>query len=232
MTELAFVRPVDVISVADRVTDELRNAILSGRLRPGQEFSLRQIAAQLGVSFIPVREALRSLEAEGLLFTRRGRSATVAPLEAEELAGIFRLRRLLEPELAGRAATLHTSSDLDDLEQTLAELPEASSRHDWFHEVHQHVHMELLRPATTSWDQRTLKTLVQATTRYLHIGLEQAGESGEGYPEQTKVQLELIQAFRTRGAEDASAIMRRHLDSSERIARLSISNSRTPGSMF
>ncbi|HEY4005423.1 MAG TPA: GntR family transcriptional regulator [Pseudonocardia sp.] len=224
MTELAFVRPVDVVSVADRVTDELRNAILSGRLRPGQEFSLRQIAAQLGVSFIPVREALRSLEAEGLLFTRRGRSATVAPLDAEELAGIFRLRRLLEPELAGRAAMLHTSSDLDDLEQTLAELPEPSSKDDWFHEVHHHVHMELLRPATTSWDQRTLKTLVQATTRYLHIGLEQAGESVEGYPEHTKVQLEMIEAFRARSAEDASAVMRRHLDSSERIARFSIPN--------
>jgi DNA-binding GntR family transcriptional regulator len=75
MSESPFVRPVEAVSVADRVTSEIRHAILAGRLRPGQEFSLRHIAGQLGVSFIPVREALRSLEAEGLLITRRGRSA-------------------------------------------------------------------------------------------------------------------------------------------------------------
>jgi DNA-binding FadR family transcriptional regulator len=74
--------------VAEQVTVELRRSILSGALAPGQEFSLREIADMLQVSFIPVREALRSLEGEGLVVTRPGRSALVAPLDLDELRGI------------------------------------------------------------------------------------------------------------------------------------------------
>jgi DNA-binding GntR family transcriptional regulator len=68
------VRPIESRSVAEQVTVELRRSILSGALAPGQEFSLREIADLLQVSFIPVREALRSLEGEGLVVTRPGRS--------------------------------------------------------------------------------------------------------------------------------------------------------------
>jgi DNA-binding GntR family transcriptional regulator len=79
--------------MVDQVAKELRRSILSGDLRPGQTFSLRQIAGQLGVSFIPVREALRQLKAQGLVITRIGKSASVSPLAAEDLHGIYRLRR-------------------------------------------------------------------------------------------------------------------------------------------
>src|SRR6266496_2468178 len=79
-SQAPFVRPVDTASVADRVVHEIRRSILTGALQPGQQFSLREIAGQLGVSFIPVREALQQLEAQGLVVTRPGRSATVAPL--------------------------------------------------------------------------------------------------------------------------------------------------------
>src|SRR5208282_889332 len=74
-----FVRTLEPTSVVDQVSGEIRRSILSGALRPGQQFSLREIASQLGVSFIPVREALRQLEAQGLVVTRPGRSASVAP---------------------------------------------------------------------------------------------------------------------------------------------------------
>ena len=58
-----YVRPVEIASVVDRVVREIRRSILTGALQPGQQFSLREIAGQLGVSFIPVREALQQLEA-------------------------------------------------------------------------------------------------------------------------------------------------------------------------
>ncbi|NED79647.1 GntR family transcriptional regulator, partial [Streptomyces sp. SID11233] len=50
------------VSIVEQVTKEIRRSILAGDLRPGQEFSLREIAGRLGVSIIPVREALRQLE--------------------------------------------------------------------------------------------------------------------------------------------------------------------------
>ena len=99
---VSLVRPIETLTAAEQVTKEIRRAILSGALRPEQEFSLRAIAAQLNVSFIPVREALRALEFEGLVISRPGRSAMVAPLSAEDLHSIYRLRRQIEPEIAAR----------------------------------------------------------------------------------------------------------------------------------
>ena len=93
----AAVRPIQSRSVVEQVMTELRRSILSGALEPGREFSLRELAEMLHVSIIPVREALRGLESEGLVVTRPGRSALVAPLDLDELQGIYRLRRLLEP---------------------------------------------------------------------------------------------------------------------------------------
>src|SRR5262245_50436289 len=73
------VRPIEPRSVVEQVMTELRRSILSGALAPGRELSLRELAEMLQVSIIPVREALRSLESEGLVVTRPGRSARVAP---------------------------------------------------------------------------------------------------------------------------------------------------------
>src|SRR5215207_7197471 len=110
------VRPVARgASVADMVTDEIRRSILSGDLRPGEEFSLRKLAERLDVSFIPVREALRRLEGQGLVVVGKGRSSYVAPLGHDDLHGIYRLRRQLAPEIAGRACKLITPTELDQL---------------------------------------------------------------------------------------------------------------------
>src|SRR5215212_11546594 len=99
--KLRGVRPVERgASVADMVTNEIRRSILSGDLRPGEEFSLRKLADSLQVSFIPVREALRRLEGQGLVVNGQGKSSRVAPLSHDDLHGIYRLRRQLEPEIA------------------------------------------------------------------------------------------------------------------------------------
>ena len=96
---------------------ELRRSILSGALEPGREFSLRELAEMLQVSIIPVREALRSLENQGLVQMRPGRSAVVAPLDLDELQSIYRLRRRLEPEIAQRSCRLLSAAELDRLEE-------------------------------------------------------------------------------------------------------------------
>src|SRR4051794_26675144 len=82
------VRPIEARSVSEQVTVELRRSILSGVLAPGESLSLRKLATVLNVSFIPVRDALKVLEAEGLVVNPAGRSATVAPLDLEEFAAI------------------------------------------------------------------------------------------------------------------------------------------------
>ena len=120
-TATAVVRPIESRSVADQVMTELRRSILSGALEPGREFSLRELAEMLQVSIIPVREALRSLENQGLVQMHPGRSAVVAPLDLDELQSIYRLRRRLEPEIAQRSCRLLPEAELDRLEAEAAD---------------------------------------------------------------------------------------------------------------
>jgi DNA-binding GntR family transcriptional regulator len=170
MVSVEAVAPVEAPSMVDRVTEEIRRSIVAGELAPGQEFSLRQIATQLGVSFIPVREALRSLEAEGLLETRRGRSAIVSPLDAGELRAICQLCRQIEPELRERAARLITLVELDRLDGTVAALADPSTSRENCYQLGHELHVDLVAPAATTWDLRILERLWRAMERYVRIG--------------------------------------------------------------
>src|SRR6478735_9138438 len=94
-------------SAVDLVTAEIRRAVLTGALAAGQQFSIRDLAAQLGVSHIPIREALRRLESQGLVILRQARSAEVASLTTADLEAIYRLRYLIEPPLAAASVGRH-----------------------------------------------------------------------------------------------------------------------------
>ena len=142
----APVRPIASRSVTELVTAELRRSILSGALAPGQSFSLREIAGMLNVSFIPVREALRNLEAEGLVVIQPGRSATVAPLALADLQAIYRLRRLLEPDLARRSCLLISDAELDRLAGQAVEFGDEDRSMDAIYDGHHEFHLALLRP--------------------------------------------------------------------------------------
>jgi DNA-binding GntR family transcriptional regulator len=90
--------------------DWLRRAIVSGELKPGERIPQEEIAERIGVSLIPVREALRVLEGEGQVTYRPRRGYAVTVLRIEDLAEIYELRRLLETQAVRRAL-----ADLDDV---------------------------------------------------------------------------------------------------------------------
>lgn len=113
------------------VLETLRDAILAGAYDEGAKLDQRQIADDLGVSMIPVRESLRQLEAEGLVQIRPYRGAFVAQLSATELEQIYLIREVLE-ELATRLAVpLLSAVQLDQLEATLLEMERATAADDF-----------------------------------------------------------------------------------------------------
>ena len=83
-------------NIAEKVADELREAIQSGQLEPGERLVERKLAERLGVSHIPVREALAKLTEERLVERWPRRGARVAELDARELQEISSLRIVLE----------------------------------------------------------------------------------------------------------------------------------------
>lgn len=87
-----------------KATDRLRASILSGESLPGERLIQEQLAEKYGLSRIPVREALRALEAEGLVTHGPGSGYSVAKIDAETLHSIQRVRKLLEAEAISLAA--------------------------------------------------------------------------------------------------------------------------------
>lgn len=99
---------------------QLRDAIVEGRLGPGDRLVEQRIAADLGVSRTPVREAIRALAAEGLVVTEVNRGAVVRPLDARDIHDVYEVRARLEGLAAALAAERHRPEDLADLDAGIA----------------------------------------------------------------------------------------------------------------
>ncbi|WP_410640834.1 GntR family transcriptional regulator [Amycolatopsis sp. lyj-346] len=113
-----------------RVREELRERILTGRLRPGDRLVERELAEDLGVSRVPVREAIRSLEAEGFLVVQSPRRVVVRQLARVDVEELFDVREALEGLAAGLAAERAGAAELTRLERVLAEAARATARGD------------------------------------------------------------------------------------------------------
>ncbi len=102
-------------NLKQEVAQHVRDLILSGSLRPGQRLEQDGIAAELGVSRLPVREALIMLEAEGLVENIARRGSFVASLEPEDISDHFEMYGLLSGLAAARAAAAHSPVLLERL---------------------------------------------------------------------------------------------------------------------
>jgi DNA-binding GntR family transcriptional regulator len=106
-------RPLVVDTKAAQIRQRLSDAIINGELLPGDRIVLDEIAREFGVSKIPLREALSSLEGAGLVVTTPHAGPRVAPLPTREVRGIYHLRESVEP-LAMRLALERNAPDLGD----------------------------------------------------------------------------------------------------------------------
>jgi DNA-binding GntR family transcriptional regulator len=159
--------PIKAVSLVDQVTNHLREQIIDGQLPAGQSISIIRLAEQMDVSHIPVREALRRLETEGLIAIRAGHGATVTPLRTEDVRGIYRVRRWVEPELAALSSSMITKSDFAKLEECLQVFKDGSVEDEIA--AHKEFHFYLLRPAASEWDMRILEYLWNANERYTRL---------------------------------------------------------------
>ena len=162
---MARLRPQPATSLVDRVTHEIKQSILAGGLRPGEQFSIAELSEELDVSHIPVREALRRLEGDGLIVLRPGKSAIVTPLSIEELEETYMLRLLLEPDLAGRSAPQYTTEQLELLEQLCEDFRINHPPQD----PHRRFHELLVTPASGPHATVILRRLWDAADRYVSL---------------------------------------------------------------
>jgi DNA-binding GntR family transcriptional regulator len=122
--------PIIARTVAARAYDALRDRIIRGDLPEGMPLRQDALAAELGVSRIPVREALRQLEAEGLVTFRPYAGAVVSTLSIAEIEELFSLRALIETDVLGRAVGHLNAEHLERAEEVLEAFEDAFRRRD------------------------------------------------------------------------------------------------------
>jgi DNA-binding GntR family transcriptional regulator len=131
--------------------------------------SISDLAADLGVSHSPVREALQQLSGQGLIVLRPARTAVVAPLDLSELEEIYRLRELVEVDALGRAAGRLSATEREVLEHQFELLSAAATDSDPFWDAHNAFHTALMAPVLTPRLQRVITELWHAAERYIRI---------------------------------------------------------------
>lgn len=215
-------KPQVATSLVERVTQEIKASILSGELKPGQQFSIAELCAELDVSHIPVREALRSLEAEHLVVLRPSRSAIVTPLSLDELGEVYRLRLVIEPDLAARSVPLYRPEDLEVAETYLEEMrsAERGSRGLVGAEAHAHFHRQLLRPAAGPVGSSVLQRLWDISERYLSLVYDVQPASPEEFYQD---HLELLQIARAGDGQRLRAALTEHIRGSQERMTTSLS---------
>lgn len=138
---------IQVLPIRVRVTAVLRKALLSGEYRPGEELSLTETAAKLGVSRTPVREAFQALAAEGLLELRMNRGAIVTEINEKFIKDHFEVRILLEGEAVVRAARAQMDTEeLVGLQQWAREHQDAMTEQE-YRAYNQQFHISIWKAA-------------------------------------------------------------------------------------
>jgi len=204
------------------LADALRERILSGAVPTHMPVRQDALAAELGVSKIPLREAMARLEQEGLLRSEANRGYFVCALSAAEAGEVYALRLKLEPEAAVLAATRATKAEQAAARQALAALDKATQSHGASVGIlNRAFHLALVRPARWPVTLAIIERLHILSERYVRKHLEPLGRDERANEEHRA----LIEAWLERDGAKVAALLTGHirqtLDDLERQLALS-----------
>jgi DNA-binding GntR family transcriptional regulator len=196
-------------STADHIVRALRGAIQNGDLADGMELSQVALAQHFGVSRVPVREALRALEAEGWISAPANLRATVQSLTPAEIDEIFRIRRLIEPDLLGRAIPNIDEAMVAELRARCTAMDSLQDHASWV-EGNREFHRALLAPSGATFTLRLVEQLSAQMQRYLSRLRAQSLRQQEAGAEHEA----LVEAVARQNVRKAQSILRQHIDHS------------------
>lgn len=188
------------------VVDELRRRIIAGELPEGKQLRQETLARELGVSRIPLREALRQLEAEGFVAIASHRGAVVSKLETKDIAELFELRIHLECWLLGLAVPKMSEEDFARCDEALEAMMSNKKIENWgllnwnFHEA-------LYRAADREVTLRLLKRINDNVDRYIRLQISLTSGQLKAHREHKR----LLTLCRARNARGAVAELEQHI---------------------
>lgn len=188
------------------LADILRRAIFKGELKGGQQIRQTEIAEQFGTSRIPVREALKQLEAEGFVTLNPNKGAVISSLSAVEAREIYEIREMLETGAVKFSIDKITEADLEQAEKILKEIDKAEDAGRWL-DLNWEFHSSLYTPAERPRLLSIINNLHINVNRYIRIYLELMN-----YEERSqKEHYEILEAYRRKDMDGAIEATVKHL---------------------
>jgi DNA-binding GntR family transcriptional regulator len=194
------------------IADGLRAAILSGALAAGTQIRQEHVAAEYGVSHIPVREALRRLEAEGLVTIHANRGAFVSRLDAADARDIGDMRAALETLAARLSVPRACEADLAPAAAAIAAGDASQDLAQWS-EANWAFHRALYAPCARPRLIAAIELLWRNIDRYLRVVWQTADYHDRSQAEHRA----LLAAYRARDAKRAAALVAAHVDDAMRV---------------
>jgi DNA-binding GntR family transcriptional regulator len=193
------------------VADRLRDKILRGEYREGEQLRQHAIAEEFAISRIPLREAFRQLEAEGLIKINDHRGAVVSALSPDEIEELFEIRAALECLILRQAVPRLTEEDLALAERSLEAYEQAlndESDFDVWGELHWRFHSTLYAAAGRMRSLSLIQTINNNADRYIRLHILFSRDAHRHAKDEHRAILELC---RRRDARAASKLLERHI---------------------
>lgn len=191
-----------------RIAAEVRDAILAGDYAPGERIRQEDLADRFGASRLPVREALRMLQAEGLVTLIANTGAWVAQLSHEECDEMYLIRERLEPLLLGYNIPLLTEEQIDQLE-VLADTMERTTDVERFLALDREFHLSSYEAAPTRLLGEIVESLWNRTQHYRRAYTRQFRTEGDRSVHHDHHLL--VHALRRRDADEAEHVLAGHI---------------------
>lgn len=189
------------------IEERLRSAILDGRLAPGMALRQQELATLFGVSRMPVREALRQLEAQSLLQVVAHKGAVVAPLISEDAMDSYGLRVILESEALRQSIPLLDAEDIARARGYIEQL-QNETRHAEMGQLNRLLHMALYRKAPNQKLLRLIDNELSEEARFLRFHLSSMGLGKLTQDDH----IALVDAAQAGQVDEAVQLLTQHLD--------------------
>ncbi|MCX2891885.1 MULTISPECIES: GntR family transcriptional regulator [Pseudomonas] len=196
------------------IEERLRGAILDGRLPPGTAVRQQELATLFGVSRMPVREALRQLEAQSLLKVEMHKGAVVAPLIGEDAVDTYALRVLLESEALRQSIPLLDANDIATARGYIQQL-ENETRHSELGRLNRLFHMTLYSKATNKKLLRLIENELNEEERFLRFHLSSMGLGKLTQDDHNA----LVDAASDKLVDQAVTVLEQHLNGGAKVIR-------------
>lgn len=203
---MAGARVVKKQSLPEMIASDLRERILSGELAEGEAIRQELLAEEYEVSRMPVREALKRLNAEGLVLWENNRGGSVVKHSLPEIGEIFDLRMMIELDLFRRSIPLMGAADFDACERLLAEMESSEDVSQWGR-LNYRFHMALYAAADRRMSNEFLERLSLHSDRYvrIHLSVMQQREAAKEEHRQ------LLSFARSGDVEAGTALLQKHI---------------------